>query len=86
MFRGERNCVTVSLARQRSRQLQNCARQVQDVASPAPERTSASSTTSLLWSLEKLFTHISNPWPTGMTADMAKDSSTPLVAGLNVTS
>lgn len=27
-----------------------------------------------------------NPWPTGMAADIAKDSSTPLIAGLGVTS
>lgn len=51
--------LSISLARQRKQQLQSCARQVQDVASPAPQWTSVSSTKSLLCSLEKLFMCIS---------------------------
>lgn len=35
----------------------------------------------------KSYSHVyPNPWPTGMAADIAKDSSTPLIAGLDVTS
>lgn len=51
--------LNISPVRQRKQQLQSCARQVQDVASPAPQWTSLSSTKSLLWSLEKLFMCIS---------------------------
>lgn len=76
---------SISPARQRNQQLQGCARQVWDVASPALKRTSAS-TKSLLWSLEKLFMRAYELLATGRAVDIAKDSLTPLKEGLHVTS